>query len=346
MSMTFVGRLPYRAVLAYERVRDETGREMHKSTGNMIEANEAFDRMGADIVRWLFCAQHPGQNINFGYGPASEVKRRLLTLWNSARFFVDYANVAGFRPVTDAAPSSHPLDRWLLARTRRLVAEATDAYERFWAPAEVAEVRRVVELGRQARGDAGIKLRQPLARMVVFGAPRAAAHRDEVAEELRVKEVEFEAGGATRVRFKPNLRVLGPRLGKRLPEIRRALEEGRYELDGDRIEVDGEVLGPEDVLQEQLAVHEGWVVAADGDVSVELDPTLDSELELEGRVLDLIHALNGMRRDAGLELTDRIRVRLPQSQAELLRHEGWIKDEVLAVEIESDGISEPRIEKV
>ncbi len=161
-----------------------------------------------------------------------------------------------------------------------------------------------------------------------------------------MKDVSFETGGETRVRFKPNLRVLGPRLGKRLPEIRRALEEGRYEVDGDRIQVDGEVLGPEDVLQEQLAVHEGWVAAADGDVSVELDPTLNPELELEGRVLDLIHALNVMRKDAGLELTDRIRVRLPQSHAELLRHGDRIKDEVLAVEIETDGVSEPQIEKV
>ena len=161
-----------------------------------------------------------------------------------------------------------------------------------------------------------------------------------------MKDVTFEDGGRARVRYKPNLRVLGPRLGKRLPEIRRALEESRFEVDGDRIRVGGEVLGPEDVLAERLPVQEGWVVAADGDLSVELDPALDPEVELEGRVLDLIHALNGMRKDAGLELTDRIRVRLPESHAELLRHADWIKDEVLAVEIETDGVAEPQIEKV
>jgi isoleucyl-tRNA synthetase len=182
--------------------------------------------------------------------------------------------------------------------------------------------------------------------MLVFGASDSAGHGDEIAEELRVKEVRFETSGQTRVRLKPNLPVLGPRLGKRLPKVRAALEDGRYEVEGDRIVVDGEVLGPGDVLQEQLPVQEGWVVAADGELSVELDPSLDPELELEGRVLDLIHALNGMRKDAGLELTDRIRVRLPQSQAELLRHGDWIKAEVLAVEIETDGVSELQIEKV
>ncbi len=49
--------------------------------------------MGADVMRWQFCEQNPGQNLKFGYGPANEVKRRLLTLWNSVKFFVDYANV-------------------------------------------------------------------------------------------------------------------------------------------------------------------------------------------------------------------------------------------------------------
>src|SRR3954465_6394798 len=136
MAMTMTGRLPYRAVLTYERVHDETGREMHKSTGNAIEANEAFERMGADIVRWQFCAQNPSQNINFGYGPAEEVKRRLLTLWNSAGFLVTYANIAGWQPKWGTEPSSeHPLDRWLVARTGQLVGEAEAAYDRYWTPA-------------------------------------------------------------------------------------------------------------------------------------------------------------------------------------------------------------------
>ena len=71
------------------------------------------------------------------------------------------------------------------------------------------------------------------------------------------------------------------------------------------------------------------------------------ELELEARVLDLIHRLNGMRKEAGLELTDRIAVTLPADQSDLLeRHAEWIKDEVLAVSIEADGGSgEPEIAK-
>ena len=81
-------------------------------------------------------------------------------------------------------------------------------------------------------------------------------------------------------------------------------------------------------------------------MTVALDTALDSELELEGRVLDLIHELNSMRKQAGLELTDRIVVTLPESASDLLAHEDWIKEEVLAVEIRADGGSgEPEIAK-
>src|SRR3954447_3514006 len=146
MAMTMTGRLPYRAVLTYERVHDETGREMHKSTGNAIEANEAFEQMGADIVRWQYCAQNPSQNINFGYGPADEVKRKLLTLWNSPGFLVRYANIAGWQPTWGAEPSSeHALDRWLVARTGQLVAEAEAAYDRYSTPALTVAFESYVE---------------------------------------------------------------------------------------------------------------------------------------------------------------------------------------------------------
>ena len=54
--------------------------------------------MGADVMRWQYCAQPPSQNLLFGFGPGQEIQRKLLTLWNSASFFIQYANIAGFTP--------------------------------------------------------------------------------------------------------------------------------------------------------------------------------------------------------------------------------------------------------
>src|SRR5881397_2264112 len=101
---------------------------MHGSWGNMIDAEDAFTRMGADVMRWQYCAQPPDRNLLFGFGPAHEIQRRLLTLWNSAKFLVDYANIADWAPSwtdLESGPAGElqPLDRWLVSRTHALVGE-------------------------------------------------------------------------------------------------------------------------------------------------------------------------------------------------------------------------------
>jgi isoleucyl-tRNA synthetase len=431
MSVALTGRAPYRKVLGYEKMLDESGREMHGSWGNMIEAEDAFARMGADVMRWQYCAQPPNQNLLFGFGHGQEIQRKLLTLWNSASFFVQYANIAGFTPSLDDladGPSGDltPLDRWLVARTRRLVDEVTEAYEqyltgqalrafeafvddlsnwyvrrsrrRFWngdeaalrtlwtalvdalrvvspvmpfltehlwqvlvagpipgappsiflagwpkaTPADdelltdVAAVRRLVDLGRQARAASKMKLRQPLPRLVAEGLDRAKPYVDEIIDELRVKEVTFGAVEATELRVRPNLPVLGPRLGAELGKLRKALEAGELEpLAGGGFRVAGHDLGPDDVLVERTE-KEGWAVAASDGATVALDLTLDDALRKEGRVYDLIHHVNTLRKEQGLALTDRIALLLPSADEDLIDHADRIAREVLA---ETVGVS-------
>jgi isoleucyl-tRNA synthetase len=211
--------------------------------------------------------------------------------------------------------------------------------------AEVAQTRRVVDLGRQARASSQLPLRQPLRRLVVQGAPLAEPHADEIREELRVKEVEFGDVEATELRVKPNLPVLGPKLGKELGAVRAALEAGDFEEVNGGFRAAGHDLSADEVLVER-AGKEGWAVAHADGITVALDMTIDPELAVEKRVLDLIHELNAKRKEAGLELTDRIVVTLPQAASDLLEHEDWIKEEVLAVEIRADGgAAEPEIAK-
>jgi isoleucyl-tRNA synthetase len=105
-------------------------------------------------------------------------------------------------------------------------------------------------------------------------------------------------------------------------------------------------LGPDDVIRGERVVMEGWALVEEGPMSLALDVTLDEQLRLEGRVLDLIRTLNDLRKVAGLELTDRIRVTLPEREADLLPHADWIKDEVLAVALDTDASAiEPIIVK-
>jgi isoleucyl-tRNA synthetase len=430
MSVALTGRAPFTKVLGYEKMLDEKGREMHSSWGNTIDAPDAFARMGADVMRWQFCAQPPDRNLLFGFGPAHEIQRKLLTLWNSVTFLVQYANVESFQPRSVDLPGVEgdlgPLDRWLVERTRRLVTEATDAYERwltvdvirafesyvddlsnwyirtsrrrFWdgdevalrvlwhgivqslrvvspvlpfiaehlwqvlvrnqcegAPdsvflagwpeadaaddatlAAMADVRRVVDLGRTARSTSGVKLRQPLPRLVVEGAAPAEELVGIVRDELRVKDVELGHVEAELV-VKPNLPVLGPKLGKALGGVRAALAAGQFEeLEGGGFRVEGHELTPDEVLVERSG-RDGWAIASSDGVTVALDTALDDALRREGRVYELIHLVNSKRKETGLALTDRIALTIPANDADLLEHGDWIKAETLAVTLEAVG---------
>ena len=128
--------------------------------------------------------------------------------------------------------------------------------------------------------------------------------------------------------------------------MQQALQAGDFEeLGGGRFRAGGHELEPDEVIVERGGLDGSAVAGADG-VTVALDTTLDDELLLEGRVFDLIRTVNAMRKDQGFEVTDRIVLTVPQPLSELVaRHGGWIKHEVLAVEILVGG-EQIAIEKV
>ena len=106
---------------------------MHKSHGNAIWFDDAVEQMGADVMRWLYCESNTQQNLNFGYGVAADVKRRLLLFWNVYNFFVTYARLEDFDPTQVSMPLEvrSILDRWIIALLHKLVQDVTDDLERF-----------------------------------------------------------------------------------------------------------------------------------------------------------------------------------------------------------------------
>jgi isoleucyl-tRNA synthetase len=211
--------------------------------------------------------------------------------------------------------------------------------------ASVAAVRKVVDLGRSARANAKLKNRQPLRTLVVEGAAGIEGHLGEIADELRVKQVSLERIETAGLRVKPNFRAVAPRLGASMPLVKKALDAGEFrELDGGRFDVMGFVLEPSEVLVERLE-KAGWAVAAADGVTVALDTTLDDELLREGRVYELIHQVNTMRKHAGLGLSDRIALSLPSSDADLLGYRDWIAAEVLATSIDLGPVDQVSFER-
>jgi isoleucyl-tRNA synthetase len=125
MSTVLRRETPFKTLFGYALVFGEDGRQMHKSWGNAIEFDEAAERMGVDVMRWMFANARPEDNILFGWQAADDARRRLLVLWNVYSFFVTYARLAAWDP-SAAAPAivdRGPLDRWILARVARLAGE-------------------------------------------------------------------------------------------------------------------------------------------------------------------------------------------------------------------------------
>jgi len=133
MSALLEGKAPFKTLLGHALVKDETGREMHKSWGNTIWFDDAAEKMGVDVMRWMYAAQNPEHNLLFGYDHGSEVRKKLIQLWNSYSFFATYAAVDEFDPkkVNVADSDLHIMDRWVLSKLHAFIRDARLALDQF-----------------------------------------------------------------------------------------------------------------------------------------------------------------------------------------------------------------------
>ncbi|MCD7744816.1 MAG: isoleucine--tRNA ligase [Lachnospiraceae bacterium] len=213
--------------------------------------------------------------------------------------------------------------------------------------ANMDEVLKVVVMGRACRNTANIKNRQPVAAMYVK-APKALPEYfvDIIRDELNVKQVVFteDVSRFTSYTFKPQMRTVGPKYGKLLGRIRQILPE----LDGNqamselkangvlKLDIDGnEVLLAEEDLLIDAAQAEGYVSENAGEITVVIDTKLTPELIEEGFVRELVSKIQTMRKEAGFEVMDKIRVSLTGNEkltAIMKKAEAGILSEVMAVE--------------
>ena len=242
----------------------------------------------------------------------------------------------------DDAPESVHLATWPTADDSLIDTELA---------AQMALVRRLVELGRSARASAVVKVRQPLARALV-AAPGFAGLppelRAQIADELNVRAIELldaSDGSLVRHTVKANFRALGRRFGSGTQAVAaaiataepaalaaqlRATEEATVQVDGELVSI-----GPDDVVVTQTPIA-GWAVATDGGETVALEVTITAELRREGLAREFIRLVQDARKSDGFAVSDRVSVRWstadPELVAALTGHQALISAEVLAVD--------------
>ena len=216
---------------------------------------------------------------------------------------------------------------------------------------EIEVVQKVVGLARAARAQSGVRTRQPLSRLLIRApddraAKALARHQEQILEELNVKAIEFIArdAGLVNYRIKPNLPRIGKRYGKLIPDIRKALEAADSAAiaaavarnESFLIELPDRTITfeAEDVLIETRSA-EGYACGEDGGYLTALDTTLNDSLILEGLARELVRTVQEARKQAGLEVSDRIVLGVSGSagvEASLARYRDFLMAETLALE--------------
>ena len=230
--------------------------------------------------------------------------------------------------------------------------EADSRYDDEQLLFDVGVVQKVVGLARAARGQSGLRTKQPLSRLLIRVPDDASAkaltgHEEQILEEVNVKRIELIArdAGLVSYRIKPNLPRVGKKHGKLIPAIRQALD------DSDGAEIAGAVtrgeavtidaagepitLEPEDLLVETSAA-EGYACGEDGGFLTALDTVLDDELRREGVARELVRSVQDARKQAGLEVSDRITLGVSGSdaiEASLREYRDYIMTETLATRL-------------
>ncbi len=220
-----------------------------------------------------------------------------------------------------------------------------------WLRQSMGTVRNLVALGLSVRAHHQLKVRQPLAETILVLHDRAQVepYLEVIREELNVKEVRISDDPAQFVEFEivPNFRALGPKLGKRMPQCKQALANANGSALYQALETKGEitielsdgqpVMLSKDEIEVRLKAREGYAAASEGDTVVVLDTRLTPELEAEGLAREVIHHIQGARKDLDLEYDARITIVYEASDAlaaALATHGPWIAGETLTTTLE------------
>jgi isoleucyl-tRNA synthetase len=349
MSTVLEDTNPYKNLIGYATLKAEDGRAMHKSWGNSIEFNEGADKIGVDVIRWMFARASYTDDMLFGYRKADEVRRQTyIPLWNVFKFFMEYSaldKVDCRKLQYDKAPqSANVLDRWIISRFAETtktardsllnwdIRSATNAMETFVNDLSTWYLRRSRDrVWMQAESEEDKlafyeTLYYVLVNLCVILSPIMPFITEEMYTQLTgnesvhltfwpevgepdmelIKDIVYvrsmvEAGH--RVRKENKLKVRQPLASVTIKVIKSAkpgIQEGREQYN--------------QLIADELNVKKVDVkMELETDtIEAEFDTTMTPELEKEGKARDLIRAIQGERKKAGVKLEQKVNITIPE----------------------------------
>lgn len=359
----------FKNVLGYGSLLAEDGRPMHKSWGNAIEFNEGADKIGVDVMRWLYARSNPSDNLLFGYKKADEVRRQfMLILWNSYNFFVSYALLDNWTPSkTITTPSV--LDQWILARLSETVHSVTEGLLHFDAQVGALAIESLVsdfslwyirrsrdrvgpsaenKQDKQAFYSTGYDVLVTLSKLL---APFMPFVSEEMYRNLTGEESVHLADWPKIANKTPDTDLL-----EKMQFVRKVVELAHAQRKALSIKVRQPLAAVQvtaspytlaeltpflTLITDELNVKGVSLDSGDGELTVQLDTNLTPELEAEGQAREIVRQIQDARKALGTVLDEKVTVTLPDWPNEF---EDYIKKQTLASKLVQGDLL--RIERV
>lgn len=332
MSTVLENVAPVKTIFGYASVRDEKGEEMHKSKGNVIWFDEAVEKIGADVMRWMYIKQNPVYNLKFGYKASEEIKRKLLTLWNSYVFLKTYVAESEFPVREPKVTSNNILDNWLSSRLNNLIEKVTKSLDRYNAAAASGAIAKffIEDLslwyirrsrkrfqrpeGKKEKREATETLYFTILNLIKLIAPMMPFLSEEIYLNLKTKKMPESIHLYDWPR--PDKEKINPKLEEKMEKIReivtlalaeRAVAAIRVRQPLLKLEVQGKKLEKEltDLIKEEVNIK-NVVFNEKLQTQVRLDVKIPPRLKTEGIIREVIRQIQETRKKGRLLPKDKV----------------------------------------
>lgn len=339
MSTVMEDEAPFKTALGFNTLLGEDGRPMHKSWGNMVDFDEGADKIGVDVMRWMYFRQNPADDLLFGYHVADEVRRKFhLKLWNVYNFFVTYANLDDWSPSKGKVKGGNVLDKWILARLNESVRSVTSKLEKFDAYSASQELEKFVDdlslwYIRRSRDRIGPAAEseqdksafynttyQVLHTLALLLAPFIPYFAESLYRNLTKQESVHLANWPKAVGLKDSeAEKLALEMQKARDVVERAhsirkekkipVRQPLSKLIVSNFQFTKEVL---DLIADELNVKEVISKEGKGELEVDLDTKITESLREEEQLRGLVRKIQDARKKMGLNLTQKVNVKIPE----------------------------------